>query len=180
MSMNAHESSIIGVPEYKKTTGVELLEQAIAEGFSETNGWYVQSGIKLYLKNKFFKGYASVFGKQQIKQAIVDKKKVCTGSNSIDWSQTNDIAVIKADSPGHAFSIDGYCKVGPIIRNSFGEDAHKNGYFIVKWEDLSALFTCYALLDESDAPMLYAQYAKMKGWCNLEDFRPNDVCTRSF
>lgn len=28
--------------------------------------------------------------------------------------------------------------------------------------------------------MLYAQYSKMKGWNNLDDFRPNDVSTRVF
>lgn len=31
MAMNAHESSTVGVPEYTKTTGIELIEQAIVE-----------------------------------------------------------------------------------------------------------------------------------------------------
>lgn len=181
MSMNAREAIIVGVPDYKQTNGIELLNEAIKEGFSERDGWYVQSAIKLYVKHKYVEGYAYLPDAYAVKRALADGKRVCTGSNSISWTDVyGKYAVIQPNSPGHAFMIDGYDKEGFIIKDSRGTQTHLNGYFVLKFADFNYLFTCYALLDESDAPQLYAQYAKMKGWSHLEEFHPNSVCTRLF
>lgn len=178
---NYWQAKSIGVDEYPKLNGNEYVEDAIKLGFSEENGWYIQSAVRLYQDKWAFEGYAKITTDEGVCRAIYEKKPLCTWSNQIDWKLSRPwIAVFKIGSPWHAFFIVWYDKEYFYMKNSWGEAWWDKGYFKVARKEFARLFTCYAILDKSDAPLLYGYYAKKKGWCVLEDFRWEDKCTREF
>lgn len=75
---NYLQAKEIGVDEYTKFNGNEYVEDAIKLGFSETDGWYIQSAVKLYMDKGAFIGYAKVMTDEQICRSIYNKRPICT------------------------------------------------------------------------------------------------------
>jgi hypothetical protein len=179
--MNWTEADKVWV-DYQQYNGLEYLNIAQSKyGYSEEKGGFVQNAIKCYRDQWAFTGYASIEKTEDaVKAAIASGRKICCGSNKIDWGKTDRDAVF-GSWYWHAFPIQYYVKDWALIKNSLWPNKHDRGYFKVLWKDLDKLFTLYALLDKSDAPALWSLRAIKEGITtqDFNDFRPNDLVTRN-
>lgn len=111
--------------------------------FSKSKDWGLLSWyVKLDKKNK---------SEYQIN--LAKNRCVYTGSSNIDRKKTRDsedkYAVI-GKGAGHIFVIVWYWKKGLICQNSYWPKYMDNWYFYIHWEDIWALFSCYAMIDKKD------------------------------
>lgn len=142
---------------------------------------YINWAFKYLIQWGYIVGY-SVVGRSidEIKRAILRNGALVTGSNKITWSEFNPlwIAKEKANSPWHAFRIDGWSDWRKAFRvaNSWWESWWDKWSFWLSYSDIHLLFTIYALHDKDDKQKIIREKAKkLKIW---DWTNPDKIATR--
>lgn len=125
----------------------------------------LQTQIDFAKKEKLLAWYVRLNkkNKDEYQTNLAQQRMIYTGSSNIDWKKTRDsddkYAVI-GKGAGHIFVIVGYWKKGLICQNSYWPKYMDGWYFYIHWEDIWALFSCYAMID-------YREYRTMAQWKEL-------------
>jgi len=88
----------------------------------------------------------------EIKSAIARGEYIYTGSKQIDWKATrasDDKVAVVGNGSAHIVEIDWYNNTYLFCRNSYGDKSYDWWYFYLKREDISCLFTIYAVKDHA-------------------------------
>lgn len=118
-------------------------------------GSSLQAQVDFARKQNHIAGYVRInkLDKLEYMQNLFEWRLIYTGSSNINWRKTRDskdkFAVIEKGA-GHIVLIRGYWPKGLVIRNSYWPDYMDDGDFYLRWEDIGALFSCYALIDYKD------------------------------
>jgi hypothetical protein len=114
-------------------------------------------------------GWARCDGFDDVLAALGRGNPVFTGSNQANWAESARTGVFThaTSSYGHAFALDG-CEIGETrdldfvwIRNSGGPKWGLAGRCKLYRKDFPKLFTCYEILDKSNADTIAAYRKKM-------------------
>jgi len=121
-----------------------------------TQGSSLQAQVDFAKKSKHIEGYVKLNkrNKDEYIQNLVNQRCIYTWSSNIDRRKTRDssdkFAVIWPWA-GHIVLIRWYWPKGLVIRNSYWPNYMDDWDFYLRWEDLWALFSCYALIDAKDS-----------------------------
>lgn len=135
----------------------ELWVEAIKRGADVNVGWYLQTALDMARDLKHIKGYSRVKNTDEAITALASGKMLYTGTNLCNWRETEASGFFTpGKSYGHAFCIVGYDKKQAVFiaRNSYGTERYDKGYFRIGFDDFKYLFTCYAILDNTDVDLI--------------------------
>ncbi len=143
----------------------KLREEALARWASTSWWWYLQSAMDMGRELKIIAWYVRTPNINSIKAALSNRQIIYTWTNKCNWKQTviNKRFTYTASGSGHAFCIVWYddAEWAFIAANSWGESFWYGWYFYINYWDLENLFSCYALVDKQDKPLI-DNYKKMK------------------
>ncbi len=112
----------------------------------------LQSALKQMKDLGFITGYTRLNGIEEMKMALTNVRPIYTGSKKANWVSVRDKKRYELGTGyAHIFCIVGYNHEWFIAINSYGES---NGKFIVPYELVDSLFSCYALHDSRDEEVL--------------------------
>lgn len=174
-------SKVNALPDARLIDPVELWNFGHRTGKITATWGYINWAFKHLIQWWYITWYTVVVPKEiEMKRAILRNWALVTWSNRITWSEFNPwwIAKEKANSPWHAFRIDGWSDSRRAFRvaNSWSEAWGDKGSFWISYDDLHLLFTVYAFHDKDDkSKLLRAKAKKLKIW---DGTRPEAIASR--
>ena len=139
---------------------------AIEKYGAKVNSWdSLRSAVDQARDRKLIAWYAVCKNKEQIMQSLAKWYCLYTWTLKADRNTTKRTGIFSQwNSYWHAFAIVWYDKDGIIARNSYWPTrSDYKGYkwhFLIKWEDITALFTIYSMIDNQDIDAITAQKKK--------------------
>lgn len=160
-------------------------------GAKVNSGDSLRSAVDQARDRKLIAWYAVCKNKEQIMQSLAKWYCLYTWTLKADRNATKRTGVFAQwNSYWHAFALVWYDKDWVIARNSYWPTrSDYKGYkwhFLIKWDDITALFTIYSMIDNQDIDVILAEKKKKdeESKKRMQDLwirngqRPTDTVTR--